>query len=454
MITCPFCPDTLTMRAALTVVLVAWPLANNCLGQSALNFSQLHDDLLTLTRHVRPVKDASRPTLVNITFHLLSIITLDTVIQKLTSNGWMSVVWRNDYMVWDAERYGGIKLITPPEDRMWRPRLTVHNSLKELRAVGEDYIVLNVDNTGAVFWYPAERFETFCHIDVTFFPFDLQRCQWELFSWAEDSDMVILQSTVPRIDLDSYTVNGEWNLVDTRAWHKFMTAGPKNLSLLTYEVTIRRRPTLLALTVLLPAFVLSGTSVYVFTIPSEAGERLAYSMTSFLTFGVFMSFIVDLMPSSTESLSIMAACLSCQLIMSAVYVLLCILSLKVFHQDSHKHPIPATLQTVVVYIELMLCLDPPSYFPDSFSSSQGVSSEGSADFYGSKVNVNQLSNELDRWVAKRQVRQEAYTRPQDMTWQRVSRTLDKVLFRFFFGLVVVMCVVFFSIMTHHYHSEI
>ena len=51
-----------------------------------------------------------------------------------------------------------------------------------------------------------------------------------------------------------------------------------------------------------------------------------------------MSFILDSMPSSTETLSIMTVNLSFLRVLSDVYVLLCILSLRLFHRDPVTHP--------------------------------------------------------------------------------------------------------------------
>ncbi|KAL8596397.1 hypothetical protein ACOMHN_047456 [Nucella lapillus] len=435
--------------AAVAVVLVVTSLAGTSLSQTALNANQLHDDLVTLRPNVRPASDYSQPTEVNISFHLMSVISLDTVSQKLVSNGWMSVSWRNDYVTWDPRRYGGISHISPSASDMWRPRLSVLNSMKELKAVGDDYVVLDLASDGVVSWFPAERFETFCHIDVTFFPFDHQRCSWQLFGWAEYVHTVKLNPVMPEIDLDTYRVNGEWKLMGTRAWLTTQVGGPDSFYVLNYEVTLRRRPTLLALTVLLPVFVLSVTNVYVFTIPSEAGERLAYSMTSFLSFGVFMSFIVDLMPSSTETLSVMAVSMSCQLILSAVYVLLCILSLRLFHRDPHRHPVPPTLQSLIIYLEVLACLDPPSRSHNFLEKVEMISRE---DVFGVEVKGSRLNGYLDRWARKRQQQQELYSRPQDMTWQRVSRTTDKLLFRFFLSLVVVSDLAFMSVMMVQYFS--
>ncbi|XP_076461521.1 acetylcholine receptor subunit alpha-1-A-like [Babylonia areolata] len=441
------------MRAALVVVLVVLT-TDTCLSQSALNVSKLYDDLPKLNSQIRPVKDLTQPTAVNISFHLLSIISLDTVIQKLVSNGWLSVAWQNDYLTWEPADYEGVRKFSHFGDQTWKPRLTMSNTMKKLQPFGEENSMLEFYDSGLVRWFPGDQFETFCHIDVTYFPFDFHRCTWQLFSWGDDATEVVLQPDSPHIDLDTYLSCSEWQLMSTRAWKTDISSNSANLSALNYEVTLRRRPTLLALTVLMPVFVLSVTSVFVFTIPSEAGERLSYAVTSFLSLAVFMSFIVDLMPSSTETLSIMAVSISCQLILSAVFVLFCILSLRLFHRDPHKHPVPPTLQTLIVGLELLLCLDPPSQPRHTVHTEvEMISSDCPSGHNEIEVKSSQLEVHLARWARQKKVRKEAYTQPQDMTWQRVSRSLDQLLFRFFFCLVIASNIMVISILAFHYNDS-
>ena len=101
-----------------------------------------------------------------------------------------------------------------------------------------------------------------------------QTCQWVLFDWSIDSNKTVnIQPVIPTIDLDSYVTNGEWELRATRAWHAVVSrSSDNNPTYLYYEVTLRRRPSLLVLTVLLPVLVLALVNVFVFTVPSEAGK--------------------------------------------------------------------------------------------------------------------------------------------------------------------------------------
>ena len=76
----------------------------------------------------------------------------------------------------------------------------------------------------------------------------------------------------PDIVLDSFVPNGEWELLATRAWRVIFVEYGIEVVRVFYEVTLRRRPSLLVLTVLLPMFILAVVNVFVFAVPSESGE--------------------------------------------------------------------------------------------------------------------------------------------------------------------------------------
>ena len=185
-----------------------------------------------------------------------------------------------------------------------------------------------------------------------------------------------------------------------------------------------------------------------------SGERLAYSMTALLSFGVFMSFILDSMPSSTETLSIVAVNLSSLLVLSAVYVLLCILSLRLFHRDPVKHPVPSTVQSLIVWLEVLVCLDPPARNKIDVIRTDTTSSNVTGPKHDVGVRNGGLKGKLDKWKMTKEIKRAAYSDPEEMTWRRVSRTLDKLFFRFFFCLVLVSNAVVWGVMGNNYVNSV
>lgn len=243
------------------------------ISQSGDDFSKLHNDLFKVNPRVRPVKNKSTRTTVNIDFHLMAINSFQTVEQKLNSVGWMNITWRDEYLVWDPKDYGNATLIYPDPDKVWRPKLTIQNTMKDLKPLGEEYVVIQAGNDGTVSWYPAEAFETFCHVDITYFPFDTQTCNWELFVWGVDLLNIDLIPVFPQINVDIFKSNGEWDLVSTHASIiTFYPVGNLSASSVVYSATLKRRPTLLVLTVLLPVIVLAVINIFVFFIPFDSGK--------------------------------------------------------------------------------------------------------------------------------------------------------------------------------------
>ena len=181
-------------------------------------------------------------------------------------------------------------------------------------------------------------------------------------------------------------------------------------------------------------------------------------MTSLLSFGVFMSFIMDSMPSSTETLSIVAVNLSSLLVLSAVYVLLCILSLRLFHRDPVKHPVSSTVQSIIVWLEVLVCLDPPAKNKVDIIQMQTAvdltSSEVIERYSDAGGTKGGLKGKLEKWAMTKKLKHAAYSDPEEMTWRRVSRTLDKLFFRFFFCVVLVSNAVVWGVLANNHINSI
>ena len=162
---------------------------------------------------------------------------------------------------------------------------------------------------------------------------------------------------------------------------------------------------------------------------------------------------MDSMPSSTETLSIMAIHMSCQLVLSAVYVLLCILSLRLFHRDPVMHPVPSKMQGLIVWLEILVCLDPPAKHKvdDVGVTVTDVTPSDVNDMHSDvRMTNGGLHGNLDKMAVTKNVKRATYNDHEEMTWQRVSRTLDKLFFRFFLCLVLVSNGAVWGVMLNNY----
>ena len=73
-----------------------------------------------------------------------------------------------------------------------------------------------VSANGDCLWVPPGLFLSTCKIDITWFPFDDQKCTMKFGSWTYDSSGIDLQLQQEQGDSSTFIPNGEWKLIGTR----------------------------------------------------------------------------------------------------------------------------------------------------------------------------------------------------------------------------------------------
>lgn len=83
-----------------------------------------------------------------------------------------------------------------------------------------------VKHNGSCVYIPPGIFKSSCKIDITWFPFDDQKCKMKFGSWTYDGYSLDLRLPEEGADLSTYIPSGEWMLVgtfinDTCSFHSF-----------------------------------------------------------------------------------------------------------------------------------------------------------------------------------------------------------------------------------------
>lgn len=159
-----------------------------------------------------------------------------------------------------------------------------------------------VHHDGWVFWSPPARLRNSCKVDITYFPFDRQRCKQKFGSWSYPKGQVDLVALSDTVDLSSYTTNGEWILIEYKiVRHEIKyPIGDDLYPDVTVEFIIRRRILYYILNIIFPCFWLNVLSVLTFCLPPDAGEKITLSITVLLSYSVFMLLVAESMPSTSE----------------------------------------------------------------------------------------------------------------------------------------------------------
>ncbi|VDN99566.1 unnamed protein product [Rodentolepis nana] len=76
---------------------------------------------------IRPVANASEALQVDLGLCMIQLIYIDERRQVMKSNVWLPMVWRDYQLTWDPSKYGGLKVVRVPHNRVWKPDIVLFN---------------------------------------------------------------------------------------------------------------------------------------------------------------------------------------------------------------------------------------------------------------------------------------------------------------------------------------
>ncbi|CAG2248468.1 CHRNA9 [Mytilus edulis] len=228
---------------------------------------------------VRPNKDYSKPMNIDLDMILVGINGLDEVEGKLTTTGYLSVRWTDEYLVWDTD----IMQLYIPQNKIWKPDLTLKNGFTKLTTLGSDFILVQIMQMGLVWWLPFEVFESKCSIDITHFPFDQQTCDLVFVVWSYFIMDVNVTKGSNGIETEDMEESAQWSIVSTSA--KEDKEGTE--SKVTFTLTLQRSSGYYIFNIIIPVIFLGLLNVFTYVLPADSGEKMGYAMTVFLSFAVF-----------------------------------------------------------------------------------------------------------------------------------------------------------------------
>ena len=117
-----------------------------------------------------------------------------------------------------------------------------------------------INHNGSCQWYAPTEVKTVCKIDITYFPFDQQRCIMVFGSWTYTSSSLNLKLARKEVDLSGYILNGEWDLVSAEAVRNVVkySCCPDPFIDITYNLTLRRRVTFYLNNLIFPCTILAS----------------------------------------------------------------------------------------------------------------------------------------------------------------------------------------------------
>ena len=158
-----------------------------------------------------PVSDQSAILYIYANFYLRSIIELDEPKGEITTTMSLLLTWTDDNLKWDGLSHGNQYIIRVDPSKIWTPSVVLGNPGSSMEAILDYNLKALVVNNGQVSFSGANVMTTICDIDVTFFPFDVQKCDviFQTWDYGPNVKFWAVNSTM---DLSTY-VHRKWCVV-------------------------------------------------------------------------------------------------------------------------------------------------------------------------------------------------------------------------------------------------
>lgn len=242
------------------------------------------------------------PVLVDVGLFVISMPEIDPVHNTFRVEAYLDMMWCDPRLAFDAETaFQGRKIYLEEAahevlQRIWWPDVTLVNEV-ESRAVENEELLIFPDGTVEY----QERFSATleAHYDLRQFPFDEQKLEIELESFAWSSEFLQFHQREKKIGFSSDFELPEWH---TEAVHTHLREVQEirdraPFSELVLEVIISRRSGFFIWKILIPLMVLVSLSWSVFWMIGDGlADRMSVSLTGVLTVVAYQFIIVADLP--------------------------------------------------------------------------------------------------------------------------------------------------------------
>ncbi|NWS30867.1 ACH10 protein, partial [Polioptila caerulea] len=212
----------------------------------------------------------------------------------------------------------------------------------------ETNVVLRSD--GHIMWDSPAITKSSCKVDVSYFPFDGQRCRLTFGSWTYNGNQIDLRNQLDTGDLTDFVENVEWEVLGMPATRNVITYGccSEPYPDVTYTLLLRRRASFYIFNLLLPCIMVSFLAPLGFYLPADSGEKVSLGVTVLLALTVFQLLVAESMPPS-ESVPLIGKYYIATMTMITASTALTIFIMNVHHCGPGARPVPPWARRLILH---------------------------------------------------------------------------------------------------------
>ncbi|KAL3836119.1 hypothetical protein ACJMK2_021570 [Sinanodonta woodiana] len=191
-----------------------------------------------------------------------------------------------------------------------------------------------------------------CKVDITYFPFDDQKCILRFGSWIYSGlwmNYVTMHQDRP-IDLGNYVNNSEWDLLSVILNKNIRTHSccPDPHPDLTYLLHIRRKTFYYIFNIIVPCIMLFILTLLTFWLPLTSGEKITLGLSVFLAFSMFMLLIAEEVRATSEAVPLIGIYLCVVMTMTSLSVIMAVIVINVYNHGTKAKRAPPWVRKLVL----------------------------------------------------------------------------------------------------------
>ncbi|XP_030915782.1 5-hydroxytryptamine receptor 3A-like [Geospiza fortis] len=263
-----------------------------------LNISS-HDKLHT---YILPKINLKEPVEVKVDFFLVSILSVVEKLQTVSFYFVLNLEWQNPFATWDPRDFCNISEIVLPMDTYWSPPIFI---LERVNGQNPELNYMVLMHNGTFNSTRPYQVTLTCSLVIFKFPFDTQMCNLSIASFLYPvTDFVMKTRRTPaeviRDSKNLILTDGEWKFTNVSIIEFTEMMDDKEFSVVTYVISMDRRPTLYILNLILPTCALYLLDMAVLFGPSSLEEKINFQIAIILGSSMLAVILNNSLPTSSN----------------------------------------------------------------------------------------------------------------------------------------------------------
>lgn len=294
-----------------TIVTVAIILSAFFQGLQCASFDRLlvENLLKDYNTDVRPVENTSQVLEISLGLQPYRLLRVDVVEQLARMSLWLRLTWQDRSLIWSPSKYGNLTRINLPVDTIWTPPVGLLNSLESrfasLFESSDDglSVLAEIRYDGQIKIAVPTILSISCLMDMTMYPFDIQRCNPKFGTWAYTNEdlkfSADVKSSILAESKEAFASSAGWSVMEYRAVDQHDNDTNTSPSV-TFTMQLRRHTTYYIVILFLPCLSNAMLTLLVFLLPTETGERIGVGINTLFIMWVNYLRALNRMPKSPD----------------------------------------------------------------------------------------------------------------------------------------------------------